>query len=121
MQWLSRSTSILGALVLAAALAGCSDSTDPETNELSSVEVADLGEAGEDEAEAVVDSLSLDGFADPAGASLVAASAPFSANLGSPPGAGCATVASTTDTDGDGTPDNAVFTFALPACHFTNY
>lgn len=121
MQWLCRNTSILGALALAAALAGCSESTDPETDQLSSVEVADFGEAAEDEAEAGVDALSLDGVVDPAGASLASSPAPFSASLGSPPGAGCATVSSTTDTDGDGTPDNAVFTFALPACHFSNY
>ena len=36
-------------------------------------------------------------------------------------GAGCATVSSSVDTDGDFAPDLATFTFALPACHFTGF
>ena len=33
----------------------------------------------------------------------------------------CATVSATTDTDGDGIRDNTAFTYALPACSFTNW
>jgi hypothetical protein len=34
-------------------------------------------------------------------------------------GAGCATPSSATNTDGDGTPDDATFTFTAPPCRFT--
>jgi hypothetical protein len=38
-----------------------------------------------------------------------------------PPRPLCATASSTTDSDGDGTLDNAVYTYALPACAFTDF
>ena len=33
----------------------------------------------------------------------------------------CATASSDTDSDGDGTPDDATFTYALPACAYANF
>ena len=47
----------------------------------------------------------------PADAGVVAPTAPSS----------CATVDDTTDTDGDFQPDDATYTFALPACSFTGF
>lgn len=38
-----------------------------------------------------------------------------------PPRPLCATASSTTDSDGDGTLDNAVYTYALPACAFSDF
>lgn len=38
-----------------------------------------------------------------------------------PPRPLCAAASSTTDSDGDGTLDNAVYTYALPACAFTDF
>ena len=86
---------LAGGLGASALLGACSDSNSPGGDNLTTVEANDAALAQADETEDVTDALS--------------------------PDAGCATVSSLVDTDNDGTPDNAVFTYALPACHFTGY
>jgi len=119
MQWLRRNIMLIGGLGLAVGLAGCSDSTNPGSAELSTAEVADFADAGIDEAEAGAEALTVEGTVNPAGATLSVGG--ISTNLSAPPGDGCATVSSSVDTDGDGTPDAATFTYALPACHITGF
>ena len=86
---------LAGGLGAAALLGACSDSSSPSGDNLSSVEANDAALAQADETEDVTDALS--------------------------PDAGCATISSLVDADNDGTPDDAIFTYALPACHFTGY
>lgn len=125
MRWTSRGTVLLSGVGLSAAmlLAGCSsDSTSPGTSELSASAAADAGAASQDEMEQATESFTVAGALDPAGAtfswaSLAAGSADFSSSFLQ----NCAGLSSETDTDGDGAPDNAVFTFALPACHFDSF
>lgn len=125
MRWTSRGTVLLSGVGLSAAmlLAGCSsDSTSPGSPELSALAAADAGAASQDEMEQATESFTVAGALDPAGAAFSAASL----SAGSPDFASsflqnCASLSSETDTDGDGAPDNAVFTFALPACHFENF
>ena len=78
----------------------------------------DIGEAVADEVDQSVESMTLEGAA--AGKASAQSAASFSL-AGAPPGTGCATVSSSTDTDGDGAPDLATYTFALPACSFTGF
>jgi len=68
--------------------------------------VTDISAAESDEVEQAVSALTT-----PADAGVVAPTAPSS----------CATVDNTTDTDGDFQPDDATYTFALPACSFTGF
>jgi hypothetical protein len=125
MRWSSRGTAILSGAGLSAAmlLAGCSsDTTSPGSAELSSAAAADAGAASQDEMEQATESFTVAGALDPAGAAFSSASL----SSGSPAFVSsflqnCASLSSETDTDGDGAPDNAVFTFALPACHFENF
>ncbi len=126
MRWIRRTTLMLSGAGLSAALvlSGCSsDNTAPGGNELSAATAADAGAASQDEMEDATESFTADGAVDPANVSLSSAAiaSPISASLGIPVGRGCATISSATDTDGDGAPDNAVFSFALPACHFTGF
>ena len=125
MRWTSRRTIILSGFGLSAAmlLAGCgSDNTSPGSAELTSAAAADAGAASQDEMEQATESFTVAGALDPAGMAFSAASRAS----GSPAFASsflqnCASLSSETDTDGDGAPDNSVFTFALPACHFENF
>lgn len=125
MRWTSRGNVLLSGLGLSAAmlLAGCSsDSTSPGSPELSASAAADAGSASQDEMEQATESFTVAGALDPAGAtfssaSLSAGSPDFSSSFLQ----NCASLSSETDTDGDGAPDNAVFTFALPACHFDTF
>ena len=91
---------LAGALLLLA-VTGCSDSTNPSggSTTLSAAETSDIGAAEGDEVDQSVEALEVDGTSRWQ----------------------CATVDNTTDTDGDGAPDNATFTFALPACSFTGF
>jgi len=77
-------------------LNACSDGSAPAGETIPSAEAADIGEAMGDEAD-----------------QAVAAIEPFRS--------GCATVDDLTDSDHDGAPDQATFTYALPACHFTGF
>jgi hypothetical protein len=88
---------LVGGGMLALALGGCSNSGAPSGGDIiPSAEVQDIGEAAADEVDLGV-------------AAVVS------------PAAGCAEVSNTTDSDGDGAPDEATFTFAPPACSFTGY
>jgi hypothetical protein len=82
--------------ILVLGLGACSDSGAPTDDTIPSAEAADIGDAVADEGEE---------------ASLAVG----------PIARGCATVDDLTDTDQDGAPDQATFTYALPACHFTGY
>jgi hypothetical protein len=85
------------ALALAAA---CGDSTDPDDGPAAG---GDIGEMARDEVEAGLDALTVPASLTPLGTG----------------GAACAAPSSTTDTDGDGTPDDATYTFTAPPCRFT--
>lgn len=90
--------------LLVLGLAGCSDSTNPSSSTtLSSAEATDISAAEADETDQSVAALTVPGL-ESDGA-----------------GRGCATIDNTTDSDGDGAPDQATLTFALPACSFTNF
>ena len=125
MRWTSRATAILSGVGLWAAmlLAGCSsDTTSPGSAELSASAAADAGAASQDEMEQATESFTVAGELDPAGATFSSASlSSGSPAFGSPFLQNCASLWSETDTDGDGAPDNAVLTFAPPACHFENF
>lgn len=116
---------ILSGLGLAATLmlnACKADNTSAGSPDLSAATASDAEAASQDETEQAMESFTLNGAVDPADASFSQAS--FSASgalLSAPPRRACATVSSTTDTDGDGAPDNAVYTFELPACHFDGF
>ncbi|HYC30874.1 MAG TPA: hypothetical protein VEB59_01230 [Gemmatimonadales bacterium] len=86
-------------LLLLAGIA-CSDSDGPGNEPSAST---DTGEMARDEVEANLDALTVPTSVAPLGTG----------------GAGCATRSSTTDTDGDGIPDDATFTFTAPPCRFT--
>jgi len=92
---------------LALAVCACSDSTTSSGGTvISASDVTDISAAESDEVEQAVSALTT-----PADAGVVAPTAPSS----------CATVDNTTDTDGDFQPDDATYTFALPACSFTGF
>ena len=84
-----------GALLLLS-LAGCSDSNDPSSGELSDAEMSDVAEALADEGDQSLEAVRFDRLL-------------------------CAEVTGSGDTDGDGAPDAATFTFELPACRFTGF
>ena len=126
MRWTSRSIHLLGGAGIGAMLllAACSsDSTSPGSAELSAAAAADAGAASEDEIEQATESFTVQGALDPAATSFTAAGAPaarspaFSSSFLQ----NCASISSVTDSDDDGAPDEATFTFALPACHFENF
>lgn len=103
--WAARAAAIAGG-ILTLALGGCSDSTTPPTDtSISAAEVSDIGAAEGDEVDQAVGALTTPDIGP------VAPTAP----------AGCATVDNATDTDGDLAPDQAMYTFALPACSFTGF
>ena len=92
---------------LALAVCACSDSTTSSGGTvISAADVSDISTAESDEVEQAVSALTT-----PTDAGVVAPTAPSS----------CATVDNTTDTDGDFQPDDATYTFALPACSFTGF
>ena len=94
-RWSARCCTVAGT-ILGLGLGACSDGSAPSDETIPSAEAADIGDAVADEGE--------------------------QASLASEPIArGCATVDDLTDTDHDGAPDHATFTYALPACHFTGY
>ena len=104
--WAVRASTLAGgaALLLVSA---CSDSTTPSSGTtIPAAEVSDIGAAAGDEVEQSVEALTS-----PAAQGYVSPTAPTS----------CATVDDETDTDSDFAPDEATYTFALPACSFTGF
>jgi hypothetical protein len=115
--WATTASTLAASLVIG--LGACGYSTDQSGGtSLSASETNDIGEAVADEIDQSVGSVTLDAAA--AGNASAQSAASFSF-AGTVPGTGCATVSSTTDTDGDGAPDLATYTFALPACSFTGF
>jgi hypothetical protein len=110
---------LAGALALTGILGACSDSTAPADGELTASEAEDVGLAQADEVADLADAINLEDLASVQ--SDAGASSAMSLDLMGPPHSGCATISSLVDSDGDGTPDDATFTYALPACHFTGY
>ena len=78
----------------------------PPAPAISAAEASDIGAAEADEVDQAVSALTT-----PAALGAVPPTAPL----------GCATVDDETDTDGDFAPDDATYTFALPACSFTGF
>jgi len=109
---------ILAAMVL---LAACSDGNDngDDGSPAGGTEhsaALDAATASAEETEQAVDAL--------AGTASALTPQGLRAPLGSlviPPRSLCATVSSSADSDGDGTLDNAVYTYALPACAFADF
>ena len=96
---------VLAAGALAAALAACGDSTDPDDDPLPDNAATAVGLTVRDNVEA-----SLDAF--------------FPRRLLQPLSTGpaddpCITPSSATDTDGDGVPNDASYNFTAPPCRFT--
>jgi hypothetical protein len=87
-------------------LTACSDSNGPGGDTLGSDEADDVAVAAVDELEQSVAAYSSEGVVT------------GTIELGS---AGCAEVTGDADSDGDGAPDEATYTFALPACSFTGF
>jgi len=115
--WATTASTLAASLVIG--LSACSDSTNQSGGtSISASESNDIGEALADEIDQSAGTVTVDGAA--AGKASAQSAASFSV-AGTPPGTGCATVSSTTDTDGDGVPDLATYTFALPACSFTGF
>jgi hypothetical protein len=88
-------------LAAAGALAACHESTTPDPG-LSDEQSAAIGTTARDQVEASLNALTLPTLLVPIG--------------DDPP---CATQSSTTDSDGDGIPDDATYLFTAPPCHFT--
>ena len=111
--WATMASAIAGGLLMVG-MTACSDSTTPSgATALSVSETNDIGDAIGDEVDQAVESITTEGT----GLSVVGSQS--AAAFFAPPG--CATVDNTTDTDADGAPDNATFTFALPACRFVGF
>jgi hypothetical protein len=96
---------ILAAGALAAVLAACGDSTDPDNDPLPDNAATAVGLTVRDDVEA-----SLDAFFP---ARLLQ---PFSTGAADDP---CVTPSSPADGDGDGVPDDANYTFTAPPCRYT--
>jgi hypothetical protein len=96
---------IIAAGVLAAVIAACSDSTDPDDDPLPDNAATAVGLTVRDNVEA-----SLDAFFP---ARLLQ---PFSTGPADDP---CVTPSSSAETDGDGVPDDATYTFTAPPCRYT--
>jgi hypothetical protein len=95
---------ILAAGVLVAVLAACGDSTDPDDDPLPDNAGTAVGLVVSDNVEASLDAL-------------------FPARLLQPFGTGpaddpCVTPSSSAETDGDGVPDDATYTFTAPPCRY---
>jgi hypothetical protein len=105
------------AMIGAAFLGACSDSTSPSDTTGVQQDALDAGSASVDETELAMDALSS---ADDAVA-MSLSSTPTNGGLLAIRPPLCATVSTTADADGDGVRDNATFTFALPACAFTGW
>jgi hypothetical protein len=117
-QW-APTASLFACSLLLLGIAGCSDSTNPGSgNTIPSAEANDIGDAAADEVDQSVNALTVSGAE--AGAAVQSSAAQYVVGF-TPPGTTCATVDNTTDSDGDGSPDHATFTFALPACSFTGF
>jgi hypothetical protein len=119
--------SVLTSSLLTFGLGACSDNTTPAVDpEFTADLTNDVGTAEADEVDESMGALQTgSGAADFAAASTstVSLSPSIAASIAlyRPWRAACATVDNTTDTDADGFPDQVVFTFALPDCHFTNF
>jgi len=115
----TRARMIWSAVVGAVFLGACSDSTTLPSDTTSAVQqdALDMGAASADETELAIDALNS---ADDAVA-MSLSSTRTNGNLLAIRRPLCATVSATTDTDGDGIRDNTSFTYALPACSFTNW
>jgi hypothetical protein len=94
---------ILTGAVAAAALSACHDSTSSSPGP-SDEQSAAIGTTARDQVEASLDALTLPTLLVPIG--------------DDPP---CATPSSTTDSDGDGIPDDATYEFTAPPCHFSGF
>jgi hypothetical protein len=117
-RWATTASTIAAGLLVG--LAACSDSTNPSGGAtITAGETNDIGEAVADEVDQAIGGFTIEG-AEAGNASVQSATA-FSVGGVFPEGQGCATVSNTTDSDGDGAPDNATYTFALPACSFTGF
>ena len=109
---------LLAAMLL---LAACSDGNDngddgPPAPGTEHSAALDAATASAEETEQAVDAL--------AGTASALSPQGLRAGLSAlviPPRALCATLSSSTDSDGDGTLDNAVYTYALPACAFADF
>jgi hypothetical protein len=110
---------IWAAMLGAAFLGACSDGTTlpSEATSATQQDALDAGAVSADETELAIDALSS---ADDAVA-MSLSSTSTNGNLLAIRRPLCATVSATTDTDGDGIRDNTSFTYALPACSFTNW
>ncbi len=97
---------IFAAGVLAAVLVACSDSTDPDDDPLPDNAATAVGLTVRDNVES-----SLDAFFP---ARLLQ---PFSTGPANDP---CVTPSSSAETDGDGVPDDATYTFTAPPCRYTD-
>jgi len=103
--WGVRACTLTGGL-LALALGGCSDSTTPTSpSSIPAAEASDIGAAEGDEVDQAVSALTTPTELGPLARTTT----------------GCASVDNPTDTDGDLAPDDATYTFALPACSFTGF
>ena len=113
----SRFPVLIGAACLAAALGACSSSNAP--SQLTDADAQQVGGVMVDELSQVIASFTSDGLTGPT------PSAAFSrAVLGAPPQTPpgpCPAVDNLTDTDGDGVPDNATFTFNAADCSGPGY
>ncbi len=96
---------ILAAVALAVAFAACGDSTDPDDDPLPDNAATAVGLTVRDNVEA-----SLDAFFP---SRLLQ---PFSTGPAVDP---CVTPSSSAETDGDGVPDDASYTFTAPPCRYT--
>jgi hypothetical protein len=113
--WITMASAVAGSLLLLGTTA-CGDSTNPSgATALSVLETNDIGDAIADEVDQAVGSITTEG------AEFSVAGRQSAAPFSVPQVGGCATVDNTTDTDADGAPDDATFSFAVPACLFTGF
>jgi hypothetical protein len=92
--------------LLVSFLAGCGDSSGSSNTGPPAELTASVGAVARDEADAALNALTLPTLLTPIGA-----------GNGSP----CVSPSSTTDSDGDGIPDDATWIFTAPPCRFTDY
>jgi hypothetical protein len=96
-------------------LAACGDSNDNSVpGGPSNEQVGAVGGTTRDEVEASLNSLTLTTTIQPLGAEA----SNGVGSVGQPP---CATPSSSTDSDGDGIPDDATYLFTAPPCRFTGF
>jgi hypothetical protein len=112
--WATMASAVAGSLFIL--LSGCNDAAGPAGGiVLSLTETQDIGDAVADDVDQAIGSITNEG------AAFSVAGGQSAITFTPPPGPGCATVDDMTDTDGDGAPDDATFTFALPACSHTGF